>query len=216
MADATAKDITTLMTWLSPAFPVGGFAWSGGLEAAVANGLVTDRDALDQWLATSLSFGTARLDTYAVAALLANPDQSEDVDDALLSMATTPEREAELLGMGDAFVRAARPWAGDENVAAKTYPVAFAQLAGGLSLPATTVLQAFSHHLISAQIQAALRLMPLGQTAGVECLAECSDAISACAVAAQNATIDDLSTSTFAMDIAAMQHRDLPSRIFRS
>ncbi|MEN0039973.1 MAG: urease accessory UreF family protein [Pseudomonadota bacterium] len=213
-SDAAAT--ATLMTWLSPAFPVGGFAWSGGLEAAVAGGMVTDRDSLMEWLTSSLERGTARLDTMAVGLAVAGVGDNADVDDTLLAMATTPERASELREMGHAFWAASAAWRDGEVHAPMTYPIAFGVMARGLGADRQTILTAFCTSLVSAQIQAALRLLPLGQKAGVECLAGCAGAIESCCVEVANSTLDDLSTSTFAVDIAAMQHRDLPSRIFRS
>ena len=127
--DRTAADTATLMTWLSPAFPVGGFAWSGGLEAAVASGLVTDRDGLMEWLTASLQRGTARLDLMAVAIVLSGKTSTKGVDEHLLAMATTPERESELREMGQAFWAATHPWRDGEAEAPATYPAAFALMA---------------------------------------------------------------------------------------
>lgn len=51
------RALLRLMAWLSPAFPVGGFAWSGGLERAVADRLVADAAGLSAWLETVLAHG---------------------------------------------------------------------------------------------------------------------------------------------------------------
>ena len=56
--DFDTQALLRLMAWLSPAFPVGGFAWSGGLERAVHDRLVTDSSGLTDWITTVLVHGS--------------------------------------------------------------------------------------------------------------------------------------------------------------
>ncbi len=95
-----------LLTWLSPAFPTGAFAYSHGLEWAVENGGVHDGATLQAWLEDVLRHGTGRTD----AILFRHAHVGVDV--AVLGRAaqTGRERLAETVGQGDAFVRAASAW----------------------------------------------------------------------------------------------------------
>src|SRR5689334_7617492 len=65
--DHDTRSLLRLMTWLSPAFPVGAFAYSGGLEAAVREGIVTDAGELQQWLVTLLRNGPILNDVVLLA-----------------------------------------------------------------------------------------------------------------------------------------------------
>lgn len=65
MSDAAA--LQKLLTWLSPAFPVGAFAWSAGLESAIAEKAVTDSAGLQNWIGGNLAHGGIRTDAILVA-----------------------------------------------------------------------------------------------------------------------------------------------------
>ena len=210
-----------LLTWLSPAFPTGAFAYSQGLEWAVEAGDVTDRDSLREWLRDVLRFGAGRSDTILVRhAHRAANDPAALAALAELAAATAPtrERQVEALGQGTAFVAAAVPWrvdllAGLERV---PYPVAVGALAGasGISEDDTALgfLQASAGNLVSA----AVRLVPLGQSAGLAVLAALEPDLLSVAGATRAASLDDLGTACFRADLAAMRHETQYTRLFRS
>lgn len=56
-----------LITWLSPAFPVGAFAWSAGLETAIADRRVTDAECLQSWIEGALHHGGIKTDAILLA-----------------------------------------------------------------------------------------------------------------------------------------------------
>src|SRR5689334_1205892 len=111
MSDTTA--LQRLLTWLSPAFPVGGFAWSPRLEPAITDRSVTEAVTLRDWIAGSVDHGALRTDaillaeahrTFTVASRLAN------VADFALALTTSSERRLETTLSGEAFANAARAW----------------------------------------------------------------------------------------------------------
>ena len=65
MTDAAA--LQKLLTWLSPAFPVGAFAWSAGLETAIAERRVSDATSLEDWIGGTLKHGGMRTDAIVLA-----------------------------------------------------------------------------------------------------------------------------------------------------
>ena len=75
MTTATAKciamprnaDRLRLMQMLSPAFPVGSYAYSQGLEQAISDGNVTDAASLTGWITAILTHGSARMDAILLA-----------------------------------------------------------------------------------------------------------------------------------------------------
>jgi urease accessory protein len=113
-------------------------------------------------------------------------------------------------------MRAAAPWGIPAAPDRIPYPVAVGAVAGAHRIPcdatATAYLQAFTANLISA----AVRLVPLGQTAGLRVLAALEPTILRTAEETRSATLDDLGTCTFRSDLAAMRHETQYTRLFRS
>lgn len=211
-----------LMTWLSPAFPVGAFAYSSGLETAIVSGTVHDAATMQNWLEGSLAHGMGKSDAVLLALsyeAYAEPSQWLELADLCVALTPARERVAELLTMGDAFIEAAAAWPLKTPPALPSpcpYPVAVGAYAAAHNIPAEPALAAFLTAYCHSQISVAIRLVPLGQTAGLNILAQLETQISACAAFALKSTYDDIGTIGYASDIAAMAHDTLHSRIFRS
>ncbi len=208
-----------LLAWLSPAFPTGAFAYSHGLEWAVEAGDVTSEVRLLDWLTDVLSSGAARSDAILLRhAHAAFDDPAALAEIAGLAYAAAPcrERQSESLDQGKAFMLAAAPWSVPVAPERIPYPVAVGAVAGAHGVPrdatAAVYVQAFASNLISA----AVRLVPLGQTAGLRVLAALEPVILSVAAAARDATLDDLGGCAFRSDIAAMRHETQYTRLFRS
>ena len=214
-----------LLAWMSPAFPTGGYAWSHGVEWAVDSGGIKDGATLRVWLEDVLRHGGGRNDAIVLRhAHRAAADEDTLADLTELALATQPSRErrAETVGQGNAFLHAAAAWQPTalRSLAARAgdlpYPVAVGVLAGSQGIPedsATLALvQAFAANLISA----AVRLVPLGQSAGLAVLAGLEATITEIAAETRAATLDDLGGCAFRSDIAAMRHETQYTRIFRS
>lgn len=216
------RSLLRLMTWLSPAFPVGGFNYSHGLEQAVAQSLVTERESLKDWICVLLSQGSAWNDAVLVAEawrLAAERQDLAEVADLAEALAGSAERHLETMNQGIAFLAASRAWplpVHDELADGVAWPVAVGAVAGASGIALEAVLAAFLHAFIANQVQAALRLMPLGQSAGVSVLAEIEPEIAVVAARAARSTLDDLGSSALNAEIAAMNHETLNSRIFRT
>lgn len=205
-----------LHQWLSPAFPVGAFSYSHGLETAVAQDMVTDAATARHWIATSLEHGAGQSDAILLAA--AYQSAFDDLDDlATLARALNPsqERLMEADRMGAAFARTVNVLHGHELPDAP-YPVVFGRAARlsdcPLSLTLRLYLQAFAANLVSA----AVRLVPLGQTDGQGITLALSPLISSVAATAETGDVDLIGSSAFAVDIASMRHETLPTRLFQS
>lgn len=210
-----------LLTWLSPAFPTGAFAYSQGLEWAVEAGDVTDRDSLREWLRDVLRHGAARSDCILLRhahRVAGDRAALEELTALATATATSRERRLESLGQGNAFVAAAGPWRGAlfDGMEQVPYPVAVGALAGASGIAeddaALGFLQAAAGNLVSA----AVRLVPLGQSAGLAVLAALEADLLAVAEVTRTATLDDLGTACFRADLAAMRHETQYTRLFRS
>ena len=213
------RPLLNLLAWFSPAFPTGAFAYSHGLEWAVEAGDITDGDTLLQWLTDVLAHGAGRSDTILLRhahRAAAEPTTLREIVELATACAPARERRDELLNQGRAFQRAVAPWTTTPLPEDAPYSVAVGAAAGGRGIPeeyaAIAYLQAFATNLISA----AVRLVPLGQTAGLHVLASLEPAILATADETKNASLDDVGGCTFRSDIAAMRHETQYTRLFRS
>lgn len=206
--------LLTLTQWLSPAYPVGAFAWSHGLERAVARGDVTDAASLADWLAAVLDHGAGRSDAILLCAAH-GADDIAPVAELAAALAPSRERRMETLQQGAAFAATTRAVWGLE-LPDMAYPVAVGRAAGLIGLPVVPTAQVWLQSFASNLVQAAQRLMPLGQTAAQRVLAGLAPLCAARGEMAANATLDDIGSATFAVDIASMQHETQYSRIFRS
>jgi urease accessory protein len=213
------RPLLNLLAWLSPAFPTGGFAYSHGLEWAVEVGDIRDGDTLRHWLADVLADGAGRADTILLRQAhraATDPVALGEVVTLATACAPARERREEALNQGRAFRLAVAPWVSALLPPDAPYPVAVGTAAGQRGIPedetAVAYLQAFATNLISA----ALRLVPLGQTAGLRVLAALEAVILETADKTGRATLDDLGGCAFRSDIAAMRHETQYTRLFRS
>uniref|UniRef100_UPI00339D62C4 urease accessory protein UreF n=1 Tax=Aquibium sp. A9E412 TaxID=2976767 RepID=UPI00339D62C4 len=210
-----------LMAWLSPAFPTGGFAYSGGLEAAVADGMPNDEATLGAWLATLLGHGAPRNDAILLAAAWRAADDRAALDrlaGLAAALAGSAERHAETLAQGASFHDAAGAWfAGRPPCRRETaLPVALGAACGAAGVALPDALAGFLQAFVSAQLQAAIRLSVTGQAGAARLLAALGPAVAAAAAQAAAATPDDLGSAAMLAEIAAMRHETLAPRLFLS
>lgn len=207
-------DLLTLSQWLSPAYPVGAFAWSHGLERAVGRGDVVTAGDLQDWLACVLEQGAGRSDAILLCAAY-GADDVAPIAELAAALAPSQERRMETLQQGAAFAATTRDvW--DIDLPDMAYPVAVGHAAALVGLPMPPTAQMWLQAFVSNLIQAAQRLMPLGQTEGQRILATLAPVCIAVGTQASTATLDDIGSATFAIDTASMQHETQYSRIFRS
>lgn len=209
------------MMFLSPSFPVGAFAYSSGLEQAVADGQVRDAISLDGWLSAHLKSGAPWNDAVLlVAAHRASSDTMglKDIADLATALAGSQERHLETANLGGAFTEAVNA-SGLPSPAlpdGAAYPVAVGATAAANSIDAEAAAAALLHGYASNQIQCGIRLGVLGQNGGVALLARLEPLIAEMAAEAAQSTLNDLGANTIQADIASMRHETLTSRIFRT
>jgi urease accessory protein len=224
-----AAALYRLMTWLSPAFPVGAFSYSSGIEWAVEAGDITDAASLRDWLAAMLGEGSGFCD----AVFLAQAHRAASAQDAAglreiaeFAAAFVPSRERQLetSTQGRAFIEIARSaWACaglDDMIAAcgsgTVYPIAVGLVSAAHAVPLEPAMHAFLHAVVSNWISAGARLVPLGQTDSQRILAGLEADVAATAKRALDASLDDLGSATFRADLASLRHETQYTRLFRS
>ncbi|MEM9231474.1 MAG: urease accessory UreF family protein [Pseudomonadota bacterium] len=208
-----AQDQQILQSWFSPAYPVGGFSYSHGLEAAVVAGDVSDTASLLAWLDAVVRHGAARSDAILLAHTYAHgPLETADLASAL---ATSRERHLETWDQGRAFARVTRD-VHHIDVADAPFPVAVGVAARALKLPLEDTVRHYLHAMMANLVSAAVRFVPLGQTDGQRALAGLFPQIAETATRACGAGLEDLGSMVPGADLAAMEHETLSPRIFRT
>ena len=230
-ATLAPEALRKLLAWLSPAFPVGSYSYSHGLEWAIEDGSVRDAATLAAWLTDVLRHGAGHND----AILFLEAWRAADADDrdslqaiAEIGAALQPSRERylESTAQGRAFLaavlaawphgrltRLAAVLAPDE---ALPYPVAVAICAAAHGIPAAPALGALLHGFVANIVSAGVRAIPIGQTDGLRTVAELSAVIDEVIGAVATASLDDLGGAALRADIASMNHETQYTRLFRS
>jgi urease accessory protein len=228
---STERALYKLMTWLSPAFPVGAFSYSHGLEWAVENGLVPDETRLADWIMAGLAheFGAVGAGQLRAAFEAAAAHDGEALREAIAeARAWQPTREfaLESLAQGKAFITTLRDVAPPSPAMAWAAPliagepIAYPSAVGiaaalhGVPLHETLVgyFQSFTGNLVSAGI----RLIPLGQTAGQRIMVKLEAPILAAAAAALTRDPGNIGTAAPMADWASMKHETQYTRLFRT
>lgn len=212
--------LLALMAWLSPAFPVGSFSYSHGLERAVEDGQVRDGEGLREWLAALLAHGSAWNDAVLFAEAWRCGRDAEPVDTVAelgIALAGSAERLLESGMQGSAFASAMKDWGGETALPAECpYCVAVGAHAGAAAIPLEAALAAFLQAFAGNQLQAGIRLGLTGQSQAVRLLAGLESQIMATAARAARSTLDDLGSATLTAEIAALRHETQYSRLFRT
>lgn len=225
----TATGTLPLHIWLSPAYPIGAFAYSHGLEGAVENGDVYDAASAQNWLAVLLENGAIKTDTVLAGLALTAGAEADitalaDLNALALALAGGRERYLETSAQGTAFLAASTTsWPCDILARFRAavpgpaaYPVAFGLVASGHGVPVLPALEAFALAFVAMLVSATVRLGPIGQTHGQRITAALLPAIKALAAQAEHASVEELGACAFRSDIAALKHETQYSRLFRS
>ena len=231
MADPT---LYNLLTWMSPAWPIGAFAHSGGLEWAVEAGHVTNVASCGEWLSDLLAHGPlpndAVLFVHAWRAA-SDDDRSRLAEVAELAIASQTgfERHLEATAQGSAFRIIAVATADNDRFAALlaglddadlAYQVAAAMQCACNDVALEPALTAFLHAAVANLVSAAQRLVPLGQTDGQRLLRDLQPAV--LALVAQAISLPDqdpfiqLGNCTLVAELGCMAHEIQYTRLFRT
>ncbi|HKF70554.1 MAG TPA: urease accessory protein UreF [Stellaceae bacterium] len=236
-ATATPISMTTtdgalfkLMTWLSPAYPVGGYSYSHGLEYAVEEKLVRDRETLVQWITTAVEAGAGHIGGALLAeAWRAAVEGDEDRLEAVAALAAawrgTSETALESEAQGAAFLavtRMAWPHALLDRLVPerRSGPIALSVAVGaacgchGIAL--VPALVAYLHGFSSNLVSAGIRLVPLGQSDGQLAMAALAPIIERCARVSADNSLDEVGGATPMLDWCSMRHELQYTRLFRS
>ena len=203
-------ELLTLTQWLSPAFPLGSFAYSHGIETAIRAGDIRDAATLEDWLEVVLTRGSGWND----AVLLSAAQRGEDVADLARALAGSRERLEETEAQGAAFAATLR--AMGHQIEDAPLPVAVGEATRGFALKSDLIAGLYLQNFMSNLVQVAVRFVPLGQSDGQAVLARLAPPITDTATRAAAADVTQLGSGAFFSDISAMQHESEVARMFRT
>lgn len=220
-------DFFRLLAWTSPAYPVGGFSYSHGIEMAVEEGRVPNAHALTAYITTVLMRGAGHVDGVMLCAAHAASDDDAALDEVAeegFAWRGTAEHALEATQQGGSFASVTATTWPDARFAAftarhrgrLTHAVAFGAAAGFAGLARRPALLAYLHGFAANLVSAGVRLVPLGQTDGQRVTAALGPVIAAAADSAQATGREALATSAPLLDILSMRHETQYTRLFRS
>ncbi|MEP6790015.1 MAG: urease accessory UreF family protein [Ramlibacter sp.] len=225
-AGTTITDASLLqLIWLaSPALPVGGFSYSEGLEAAVDHGLVSDEASASDWLTEQLHLSHARSD-LAVLALAIDAWRSNGIqrvaqlDAWVLQSRETAEMRQQTEQMGRSMVewlKSVQPELATRAQGNLTYPVACALAVSPTSASTRDAMLALAFGWAENMTQAAIKSVPLGQSAGQRILRRLAAEIPAAVDHALSLADDERQAFSPMLAILSARHETQYSRLFRS
>ena len=210
-----------LTSWLSPAYPVGAYTYSHGLEAAIAGGDVSDCGTAKAWISDCLAHGAGRSDAFLLvqahsASSAGDSAAVGELIDLAKALAPSSERLLETTAQGTAFADVTQASWGGGGPDAPPYAIAVGVAAARHDIAAAMTVEMFLHAYVSNLISACVRLIPLGQTQGQTVLSELMSMVRQVAAEAMQADIDDIGGCAIGSDIASMRHETQEVRLFRS
>ena len=221
-----------LQSWLSPAFPMGSYSYSHGIEWAVEAGHIRDRKSLVDWLEADLCDGSGRNEAIFFSEAwrcTVEDDRPRLFEVAELAAAFRGTSEFALESSQQAaacLVTLRQVWPDlvvdwlSEVLRERQVQPALAVVLGVRSarqgIPASLALPAFLQSYVANLVTAGVRLIPLGQTDGQFAIARLEESVMAAGAQAEATTIDDLGSAAFMVDLASAAHETQYTRLFRS
>ena len=207
------KDIMTLQTWFSPAFPTGAFSYSHGMESAIQDNLITDAGSLKSWISLLLSFGSGRNDGLFLKAAYEGVAEANAL---CLALCGSKERVRETMELGQAFSRVVRAGYDVKLPDRTAYPVAVGMTAKQIDLDLALTLQSYLLAFASNLISVGVRTIPIGQQAGLNCLIGLYPVIEKMTKEIKLQSLNELGSGTLVSDLMAIKHENSVPRIYRT
>jgi len=222
-ATGTGMSTSYARLWqlISPTLPVGGFSYSQGLEMAVETGVVIDADSAGRWIGGVLHHGIAHTDLPAIARIHAAWRERVVAralrwNDRLLAMRETSELRFEDRAMGGALARLMPTLGLEVPDHPLSFAAAFAIAAAQCDVSVHETMAAYAWTWVELQVAAAVKLVPLGHSAGQRLLWELGAELDAVVAAAANIDDDRVGFSLPGFAITSARHETQYTRLFRS
>lgn len=226
MHDPKLSSLLSALHLASPALPVGGFAYSQGLEQAIEERWVGDMEQAYVWIRDGLLLNLARqeLPWWLCCYEAAAQQQWEtllDGNQQLSALRETAELRLESLQMSYSMAKLFAQWPSAERLSslkdtAWSYPAAYAALAACTGVEQETALAAYLWSWVENQVLVAIKAVPLGQIEGQALLHRLKEDIGTACQIAQSTSTAEAGSAAFGLALASARHETQYSRLFRS
>jgi len=207
-------NLAKLLQLASPTLPVGAYSYSGGLEAACEEGVVTDAATAERWIGDVLEFSMARME---VPILFRMMSEQKKWNEMFLASRESAELRAETVQMGYSLNRLFKDLGlGEVPVDEPSFPAAFAYAAAQWKIEPEAALQAYLWAWIENQVMAAVKAVPLGQTDGQRMLLALGNRIEDLVKKAMQMKDDEIGNFAPGLALLSARHETQYSRLFRS
>ena len=227
--DKINKSLYYLLTWFSPSYPIGSYAYSHGLEYAVESKVIKDISDLSSWINDFLIYGSAYNDAIIISCgynAIVDNDLNKLEEISQIGKAFKPSKEIALESnqQGISFVHAVSSSLKSdkfdslikiikENI---SFPIVVACAGATCKVNKLDLINAYLHAFVSNIISAALRLMSIGQTESQVLLIKFKKKVELLTKKIISKNIDDLGSSVLIGEWSSAKHEKQYSRLFRS
>ena len=204
--------LARLLQLASPTLPVGAYSYSQGLESAIDAKLVFDSSSAETWIGDVLELSVARMEAQVLRSQIAAPSQA--LNDFFVATRETAELRAETLQMGQALAKLLHDLKVPFRIDGPAYPTAFALAVRHWKIEPHDAVVAYLWSWLENQVVAAVKAVPLGQTAGQKMLLSLGNRLGLLA----DLQLEESAWSNFTPGLAYLsaQHESQYSRLFRS
>ncbi len=212
----------------SPALPVGGFAYSQGLEQAVEDRWVTDAAQAFTWISDVMRLSLARQElalwreVFRACANLIDAQRVIASNNQLMALRETAELKLESVQMGHSMAKLFKQWPQGAGLLEQfkdiewTYPAAHAALSAISGVDEDMAMTAYLWSWLENQVLAAVKTVPLGQIDGQRLLHQLKPVVAEAMAVARNISADDLGSAAIGLAVTSARHETQYSRLFRS
>jgi len=208
--DKTKDPHQILQIWFSSSFPIGSYAYSHGVESLIDNKKIQNKSDVIEFLEAVLNFGTLRNDYIFVKSIYNNLE----INDLILSNATSKERQIEMIAMGNSFRNIMRDsW--DLNLQENSaFIYCLSKAAIYFNIDFNDLIKFYFQSFISNLITVCVKHIPVsqkdGQSINVMFINKIQDFINN----SKDLTLDDIGTTFFIGDLFSMKHENQETRIY--
>ncbi len=207
-------NLAKLLQLASPALPVGAYSYSGGLEAAIDAGAVSDAASAERWIGDVLEHSVAKFEAPMMLRMMSS---CEGANEIFLAGRETAELRAETVQMGYSLNRLLQDLGlGEVPLEEPSFPAAFAHAARHWKIEPEAALQAYLWAWLENQVTAAVKAVPLGQTQGQKMLLGLGERIAALLPGILSMKDDEVGNFAPALALLSSRHETQYSRLFRS
>jgi urease accessory protein len=209
--------LARLLQLASPTLPVGAYSYSQGLEAAIEAGIVTDAASAERWIGDVLQYSVASLEAPLLYRMMSEPESAPALNAFFLATRETAELRAETAQMGHSLESLLLDLGKHKlEIEEIAFPTAFASAAVYWKLEPREALVAYLWAWLENQVMAAVKAVPLGQTAGQKMLLSLGARLEAAAGEAMSMREEQWSNFTPGLALLSSRHETQYSRLFRS